>query len=237
VSDDSPVQRFTQELTAYQRPPLLKDSFRLLYQRIEALAASSVLDIGCANGDFLHFLPEHVSGTGIDVSAALVEQARDRNRAKPNLRFAVADALDPEALRSYAPGSFDVITIIGTLHSFLDFRPLLDATLRLRPRHVLVNSPFNDAPVDTHHYHRLSGSTEDYQSGYSLYSLSTVGAYLTRAGVRSYVFTPSEMTDDLPQDPQAPLRNYHVRLQNGERFLTNGIGILFREYILEIALR
>jgi SAM-dependent methyltransferase len=234
VHGNPTVQHFTQELTAYLQPPLLKDSFKALYQRIEVLAPKSILDIGCANGDFLHFLPHTIASVGVDASPALVEQARERNKGKAHLSFEAANVLEPEALQKYASSFFDLITVIGTLHAFLDFRPLLDKALSLGPKWILINSPFNDAPVDTHHYHRLSGDPGDYESAYSLHSMATLQRYLTSAGVRAFSFIPCELEVTLEKDPQAPLRNYHIRLQGGERYLTNGIGLLFKEYILEI---
>ena len=234
MNHDTRVQQFVQDPSAYQRPPLLKDSFKALYRRIEALGPASILDIGCANGDFLHFLPDTITAVGIDSSPDLIQQARQRNHAKPRLAFRTADILAPDALDPYTPGTFDMVTIVGALNGFLDFRPPLERALSLRPKWILIHAPFNEAPIDTRHYHRLSGDTGDYQSAFSLHSLASVSDYLTRAGVRSHRFLPFDMETTLERNAEAPLRNYHVVLQNGERRLTNGVGILFKEYILEI---
>lgn len=228
-----PVQQFTQEAAAYQRPPLLKDSFKALYPRVEALGARSVLDIGCANGDFLHFLPTGIDGTGIDVSSALIEQARSRNAGKPHLSFDTIDVLDAGAMQRLRD-SFDLVTVVGTFHAFLDFRPLLDRVRELRPRWILIHSPLNEEPVDTRHFSRFSGDDGEYECAYSLHSRETIGRYLTQAGVRGFGFTLCEMERTLERDPQRPFWNYHVTIDGRHRYLTNGLGILFREYLIEI---
>lgn len=226
-------QKFEQSADAYLVPPVLKNSFKAVYQILKDNEISSVLDIGCATGDFLNFLPPRIRGVGIDKSAALISEAKKRVK-KTNISFIKTDILDKNASREFKK-QFDAVTILGTLHTFMDFRPVLDYAVALEPKTIFVHSPFNDQPVDARHFHRESGAT-DYQCAYSIFSKQTIAKYLESKKVSSVNFSPFEMQNDLAKNDASPLRNYHIRLDTGERYLTNGIGIIFKEYILTIKL-
>ncbi len=225
------TQVFVQDPAVYLEKPFLKDSFTKVYEILEKEKILSVLDIGCASGDFIHFLPEKIRATGVDISSSLIETAKSRVR-RPRTRFIQADILKNTA-RKKIGDDHEAVTLLGTLHTFLDFRPLLKQVLALKPRLVLVHSPFNEVDVDARHYHRVSDGN-DFQCGYAVFSMKTVGEYLQKIGVQQFEFIPFEMRTDLVKHKTNPLRNYHVRIENGERYLTNGIGLLFKEYFLLI---
>jgi ubiquinone/menaquinone biosynthesis C-methylase UbiE len=74
-----------------------------------------VLDIGCGNGALLFALRDRIArGTGVDLSAAMIERARLRTRGHSQLTFCKLDG--PEL--PFADRSFDLVT------SFLSFRYL-----------------------------------------------------------------------------------------------------------------
>jgi hypothetical protein len=60
-----------------------------------------------------------------------------------------------------------------------------------------------------------------------------LGQHLQDRGVTQYEFIPFEMRATLQPDPANPLRNWHV-IVDGERWMTNGIGVLFKESLLVI---
>lgn len=231
----SQFQKFEQNTSAYLTAPTLKDSFKVLYQMLANHHVFSVLDIGCATGDFLNFLPSKIKGVGIDKSATLIGEARKRVK-KNNISFIKADILrlDKKARQNFKK-KFDAITILGTLHAFLDFRPVLDRAIEMAPKIILIHSPFNDSPIDSRHFHKESDAT-DYQCAYSISSKQSISGYLKNKSVRNFQFVPFEMRSDLIKNDASPLRNYHIKLDTGERYLTNGIGIIFKEYILTIKL-
>ncbi len=74
--------------------------------------ASSVLDVGCAKGFFLHDLRQVIPGitvAGIDISSYAIEHAMAD--VKPFLRVGNAKALP------YADRSFDLVIAINTIHN------------------------------------------------------------------------------------------------------------------------
>jgi SAM-dependent methyltransferase len=223
-------QVFKQEAAAYLSPPRRKDSFAHAYRWMDRHGVGSVLDIGCASGDFLYYLPERVKGMGMDISAALIRQARERVR-RPNVEFRQGDVLTAAARRGLK-GKFDLITLLGVLHTFLDYRAMLRSVLSLEPRYLLIHSPFGESDVDAQHFHKTR-EMKRYECGYHILSRSTVGSFLRDELRVNTRFEPFNTRVTLKKDPSDPMRNYHVRV-DGRRLLTNGMGILFQEYFLEV---
>lgn len=95
------------------------------YLRFLVPEGATVLEVGCGAGDTLAAL-KPARGVGIDLSPAMVEEAR---RLHPHLEFHAADAEDPAALDAIT-GSFSHIVLSGTI-GFLDD---IEETLRLLRR-------------------------------------------------------------------------------------------------------
>ncbi len=226
------VQNFIQNPSVYTSPPRKKDFFLPVYEMLADARARTVLDVGCASGDFLHFLPPRITGTGIDKSAELIRIARER-MGESRHTFLEREILAGTGIRDL--GAFDAVTLLGVLSTFLDFRAPLDRVLELGADLIVINGPFNDSPIDALHYHRdLAAGETEYSCCYAIPSMKSIGEYLHSKGSHDFTFSPFRMTSELARDPEHPLRNYHVTLDNGQRYLTNGAGILFREYFLVI---
>src|SRR5262245_43854045 len=107
---------------------------RFLLRRVPASAVRA-LDVGCGGGEFAARLaacgPET---TGIDLSATMVEYARERYGAAAGLSFRAGDITRIEL----PPGSYDYISCLASIHH-MPFEPVL-ARLRdaLAPGGVLA---------------------------------------------------------------------------------------------------
>lgn len=77
----------------------------------EVKPGSSVLDVGCGNGRLLLGLPSDVQYTGIDISTALLEEAK---RAHPEQKFFTGD-ITKESIWKDLP-QYDYIICIAVLH-------------------------------------------------------------------------------------------------------------------------
>lgn len=112
------------------------------YLRYLVAPGQRVLLLGCGTGDLLNAL-EPSSGIGIDISPAVVEQARAKH---PHLRFEAADAEHLEA----DLGTFDVI-ILSELVGYLDdIQACFDGLHRLansRTRVIVTSHNFLWQPV------------------------------------------------------------------------------------------
>jgi len=230
-------QNFEQDSSKY-RTPFKKESFQFVTRIVEDLKPTTLLDIGCASGDFVCGLSDSIKAIGIDQSAELISIAKGRSTENKN--FLEIDVLnnDQEELNKILENNAEVITILGTLHAFNDFRPLLDKTiLNKNTQKIIIHSPFNDSPVDVQVFHRdLTRREKSFQSAYNIFAKRTIADYLRTQGVSDFMFIPFVMRESLHKNPQYPLRNYHLLTRDGDKYITNGLGLLLTEYMLVINL-
>jgi SAM-dependent methyltransferase len=194
------------------------------------LRSPTVLDIGCANGAFLHYLHQRMPRavcTGIDALPELVAMARD---GVPQAVFATGDIRVRETLPD---GNFDAVTML-TLHShFDDIDSWLDHLLQLvRPGGgAWIFGPFNPNGVDVLVRLRKSGQSE-WLPGWNMLSRQTFEAALhaRRLSWRFRTYVPGEPCN---ADDDDPLRTRAVNL-NDEPVFTNGAGLILSFALLEI---
>jgi SAM-dependent methyltransferase len=237
-------QNFNQEASAYLKPRR-KESFDRIIEIIKNNPPQTLLDIGCASGDFLFQLLEanlNIQAIGIDKSSALIKLAKKRLGKRPNPQFHRLDILSPKdrpLLSRLLKTQAEVITILGTLHTFHDFTPILQPLIsNPSTKKIIIHSPFNPDPVNVRVFHQdLSSPNKTYQSGYNIFSITTVSRFLKRYRVKNFKFIPFVMDKTLIKNPNHPMFNYHLIDKNGKKWLTNGAGLIFQEYILEINLR
>jgi SAM-dependent methyltransferase len=93
----------------------------LRYMRFLIPAGSRVLELGCGIGDLLTGL-EPSQGVGIDLSPAMIDEARRRH---PGMTFLVADAED-KTWQSQLSGPFDYIVLSDTIGALDDVQRTLE---------------------------------------------------------------------------------------------------------------
>lgn len=240
----SPNQNFDQEASAYLKPRR-KESFDRIIEIIKNNPPQTLLDIGCASGDFLFQLLEanlNIQTVGIDKSSALIKLAKKRAGKRPNPQFhrlGILSAKDNSLLSSLLKTRAEFITILGTLHTFFDFVPILQPLIaNPSTKKIFIHSPFNPDPVNVRVFHQdLSSPDKTHQSGYNIFSVTAVSQFLKCHQVKNFKFIPFVMKKTLIKDPCHPMFNYHLIDNNGKKWLTNGAGLIFQEYILTIGLR
>ena len=99
------------------------------YLRYLIPPGSTVLELGCGNGDTLAALAPK-RGVGVDFSRGMIDAARARH---PDLEFHVGDIEDPATLERL-DGPFDVILVVDTLGSLDDCQAFFDRLHRLCKR-------------------------------------------------------------------------------------------------------
>jgi SAM-dependent methyltransferase len=211
--------------------------FAMVWQHAQATLIDdpipSLLDVGCANGAFVHYALSHRSDlhcVGIDALGPLIEAAR---ALVPDADFAVGDILRRDTLPT---GRFSVVTVL-TLHShFDDINLWLSNAIGLgRPGgKVLIYGPFNRQPVDVLVRVRAAADRDGpWLPGWNLHSREAFASNLDRRGLR-YAFhdyVPKVATSACAD----PLRS-HSALLDGEPVFTNGAGLVLRFALLEIFL-
>jgi len=217
----------------YETPKAVHQAVVDLAEKSGALAPGAlVVDIGCANGEFLYYLARRIPGPvyrGYDVVPELVEKAR---RSAPGITFSIGTVLDATLLE---PQSGDVLFLLGT-HSIFDDLVWLDHLVRWTRRggRIYVEGLFNPHPIDVWVKYRRADDTNDHREpGWNIVSRETVGRRLAALGATSHSFVPFEMPLDLPARPDDPVRSWTARL-DGRRVLVNGLSLIVNVEILEI---
>jgi len=226
--------RYLERPAALNHRPYFEFVESRIRRRLTDRPEASLLDVGCANGAFLHFvktLHPSVRCHGIDALEPLVSYARSQLL---DASFSVGDIT---ARHTLPADRFDVVTAL-TLHSHFDaLDGWLDNLLGLaRPGGaVLVFGLFNDAPVDILVRLRVAGSEPDaWAPGWNVHSRASLAAGLRARGLEFafHEYAPPESW--APSSAADPLATRTAEL-NGRKVLMNGAGLLLPFALLEIA--
>lgn len=141
-------------------------------------AGTTVLDAGCATGEFLVYLQRrfpHFALTGVDIADTLIKAA---NRNFPDIDFRVGSVTDPNMTGGK---KFDVILCVGVIAIFDDPEPALVNFMNLlKPGGtLLVSSSFNEDPIDVLVRYRPSDEHDDaWKVGWNIFSQQSVNRML-----------------------------------------------------------
>ncbi len=104
-----------------------KDELRWLRENLAQIPRGRVLDLGCGTGSFLRAITDLIDeGVGVDLSPAMIEQARKRSGHDPKISFERVNG--PELL--FADESFDVVISVLSFR-YLDWDPIVKEILRI----------------------------------------------------------------------------------------------------------
>ncbi|MEU6735870.1 class I SAM-dependent methyltransferase [Streptomyces physcomitrii] len=198
-------------------------------------AGHGLLDVGSANGAFLHYLGTRrpaVRCSGLDVLPELVAHAR---RQVPEASFSVGDITDAGSLPRER---FSVVTML-TLHSHFDtLDPWLENLLALVAEggRALVFGPFNPSPVDALVRLRVSGGTpSEWTCGWNVHARHSFARRLRAAGHRFafHDYTPPDEAGGPGDGVTDPLATRPAVL-DGRTVLMNASGVALPFALLEI---
>lgn len=235
-------QTFIQEISSHlkSRP---KESFERAINIVLQKNPKTVLDIGCASGDFLFKLTSvqpSIKAVGIDKSHSLINMAKKGQGKRENLQFIKLDINSKNCFlyRQLLETRAEFVTILGTLHTFHDFAPILQPlVINPNTKTILIHSPFNHDPVNVQVFHQdLTSNNGTYQSGYNIFSQESMSQFLHKNNVHDFQFIPFVMKKTLHKDKDHPMFNYHLIDKDRRKWLTNGARIIFQEYFLLINL-
>lgn len=217
-----------------------KEYFKLLVDRARAANAisdgSSVVDFGCAAGEFLYYLHDEfptVSLTGYDVVPELIEKARAH---VPGVTFELGSVLDPTL---FLENSLDVAFLLGVHSIFDDFRGCFSNLMRwTRPGgHIYIFGLFNPFPLDVWVSFRRHGveSHVTREPGWNMFSKSAVSEFIEQTlGPNHHTFIPFEMPFDIATDPTDLVRSWTMIDEKGRRHVVNGLSLLCNLELLEL---
>jgi SAM-dependent methyltransferase len=124
------VAQFSRQAIPFTQVPGHLDSLSLLVEMARVSGEDTVLDVACGPGLVACEFARHARHvTGIDITPAMIEQARKRGQEAglANVDWAVGDALP----LPYADSSFSRVITRYSFHHFLDPRAVLAEMLRV----------------------------------------------------------------------------------------------------------
>ena len=221
------MKKYTQDPLAYSGGARKKDYYDTIYNLVESMGHKNILDIGCASGDFFHFLPhDDVDGLGIDISEELIQAAIDKNNNK-KISFRCVDLLKDRDLKS---NKYDLITILGTLLTIEDHKSFLDPVFEMAPKQIIINDFFSHDGIDIRcGFKRANSVEQDFSYAYNIRSLDTINGYLSTKSDYTVQFEPYNLSTRLVQNSDDAMRNYHVDL-GGQDVLIQGMNLIVYGY-------
>lgn len=198
---------------------------------LESSGPVRVLDVGCANGSFVHYLSEcHPAAVCIGVDA-LPQLVEDAARNVPTGTFAVGDIREAASMPT---GPFSLVTML-TLHSHFDrLDDILDNVMSLVEigGRALIFGLFNRSAADVLVRVRVVGDVAGWQPGWNIHSRQTVDDLLGSRGFTA-VYHDYEPPQDWVERHGDPLGTRRVEI-DGRAAMINDAGLILPFALLEV---
>jgi trans-aconitate methyltransferase len=216
-------------------PP--KESFKAIANLIskEDKKNLKILDIGCANGSFSAYLKNRFPNFIIEGMEFLPELVEKSQMNFPNLNFFQGSILETPPNEKI--NNYDVVTALGVVSIFdnveLIFKNLL---LWIKPGgKIYIHGMFNREDIDVYikYKHAEDLETSFLESGWNIVSLQTCKKIFYALGAKKIILHDFHLDIDLSKR-EDPVRSWTIKLENGQRVITNGLCILQPQGILEI---
>jgi len=200
---------------------------------INSIENPTILDIGCATGDYLYFIHQKFPSakiSGMDIRNDLLEKAKSE---VPFARFFQDDISDRKTLKKE---KFDFVFMLGVHSIFDDYKTVLDNVVKKLNDggRAGIFGIFNPEDVDVLMKVRHSDD-EKWQSGWNIFSKKTISNYLKEMKI-SHRFIDWRIDMDISKNVSDPLRSWTFKDENGQRIIVNGIQLLHTFSLLEITM-
>jgi SAM-dependent methyltransferase len=227
-----PISEHNSFYLAEDRRQQPKEYFKFLVQQAAARLDSSsirVLDVGCATGDFLHYLSSlypKASLTGIDVSLDFITTAKQH---MPAADFFVADIFSGSNL---AVNRFDVVFMSGVNYLYSEYESWLRNILSLTGQSAYVFGIFNPEDLDVRATVQRAGD-QNSTTPWNLISRSSISRFLDGLGVK-HKFVAWEMPMSILRSQDDPIRSWTIEDKDGRFLVVNGTQMLHHFALLQI---
>jgi trans-aconitate methyltransferase len=196
-----------------------------LWKSVSKLEAPrSILDVGCANGAFLHYCSSTFPSArlvGIDSVESLILEAATN---VPSARAFVADINSNQC--DLGRDRFDLIHMAGVLCIFDDpEQAIVNCLAALSGGGVLVLfGSFNRYPIDMLMRYRTSKSekSEEWQTGSNVFSRNTIENIVEKSGFRATVEWHDFVLPQRLERGGDVMRAWTDRLESGRQIHVNG---------------
>jgi SAM-dependent methyltransferase len=219
------MNKFNQEKQAYiTKNPRTKDYYPLVYKLIETKGYKSVLDVGCASGDFINLMKiDNVKCIGLDVQQELIAEAKSKSN-NPNAKFLYGNILEDNFSIDM---SIDCITCFGTAVTIENLGLLLERFISFKPKLIFINDFINVNGLDVVVGYRRQDFS-DFNYPYNIKCKDTWKQLLKDFPDYSIEFEPYVMKAHLIKSDN-PIRNFHSSI-DGDTFQRNGMDLILRPH-------
>ena len=197
-----------------------------------------ILDIGCETGSFLYYLRScypDVHLYGMDVMKKLLDRLNE-DGAEYGISTYLGDISDKATLPD---GKFQIITMLGVMSIFDDFKPVMDNMMSMLDEKgtAYIFGIFNPENLDVLIKSKNSEQGDDHwESGWNYFSRKSVEDYCGQSGW-DFEFIPFEMPFAIEKHADDPLRSWTEEMANGHLQIVNGLQLVHQFYVLKIRRR
>ncbi len=220
----------------YEEPKeIFKEIVKKLHNSIDDKKTYSVLDVGCANGEFLYFLKQNFPNwklNGYDMTESFVKSGKS---------FAGLNGvnLQTKDLFDIKDEKYDLTFCIGTFQIFHDIQKPLSKLLEITndKGFIMIESLFNKHDIDVRL--EFSDNTKEemkgiWRSDFNQHSYYAIKKFLNNR-VRSFEFDELPMVVELPFNSQTPSTfAFTFKDQKGNNIITNGLNLILNSTLLTI---
>lgn len=231
------VTTLYQDPSSYNKTIIKKDYYNLINSFIKVKKIKTILDIGCASGDFAYYLSKKINYLGLDINATLLSKAKKNNKKNNYVKFKKINLFDCDnrtfvkIKKKYSLNNFDLITLFGTLTSFSDAKIIIKRLLSLKPKYLILHSHFNEminSSIKFSYVNKkkiIKGELHVISKDFLLKILQN--KYQVK-------FEKYKLKTKLKKNIKNLIRNYHIDFKNNKNLTTNDIGVLYHEYLVYI---
>lgn len=176
----------------------VKQSFVDVANEVACASFNTIADVGCATGAFPNYLktrfPE-AEITGLDYLESLLKKA---SKDFVSIKFVTGNVLD----RGSVTQKFDVITMVGVLGIFDDYKLALENVLSwLNPKgRLILHNMVNEFDIDVFIKYKPSSinpDLESLESGWNIISLKSLNEVAKRNGAKVVSCKPFSLEVEL----------------------------------------
>ena len=212
-----------------------KEYFKLIVNYLKKYKKeASLLDIGCASGDFLKMLSneKQYSLTGVDFSKNSLVVAKKR---VPEANFQLKNLKKIKLNKK-----FDFVTCLGTLSIFDDKFEIMNRLINLvkKKGELILFDPVNEHDVNVIiRYQNNFDKKTEWLTGFNTFSKNYWQQQLkSNLKIKSFTFEKFNIKKNIKQNIKNPMRAWTIPF-NKKNQIVVGTGQLLNYYIIKIKLK
>ncbi len=209
-----------------------KNCLNILKKKIK-LDKKKIIDIGCANGEFLNFMISKYPNNyycGVDINKSFLKIARQNNNLK-KVKF-----INKSFVNVRIKPSFDIAVCMGVSHSITNIEKLIIKLFSFVKKNglIIIDGFFNDYDIDTKIYFKdYSDKKNKWQNDFNHFSKYTLSKILKKNKIKKYSFHNSLLKVDIfKKHKTKPQHFVWTEFIGNKKIVTNGTNLILKRQFL-----